>query len=267
MSNVENWEPLTIGKLLVPTIILAITFFMPQWYWREYQYENAYAQYHCADNGHALTMSVPQDQKPNGDASQSQQDLCTEPWWHWNWVIYWVIAGITAVYSVFSGLQWWGLRQQSEFYKRSTIATEKSNELRSIQLQQWVNIVDWSAEMTEDRKTLEIRFKIINPTNFPLTINDGHIKFGIQGKRLTYLFQINFTLSPNIPKPVQLDMWLIEQDSRNYLEDRLRIIVNGVITHTDMGPRGTNNLSLDGILTCGRFPARFDPEAIILHDQ
>src|SRR5579862_805789 len=139
-GTMSDSERPTTASLLVPAVIFAALFFVPQWYWREYEYEKAYAYYQCADYRRGFVMSVPQYQEPYTDAGQSQKDFCAELWWHWTWVVSWVIAAITAAYCVFAGLQWWAIREQGENTKTAADAA-KLNALAMINAERpWITV-------------------------------------------------------------------------------------------------------------------------------
>jgi hypothetical protein len=154
----------------------------------------------------------------------------------------------------------WG---QAREMRKTTDIMKRQADLQEAAMLQWIDVIDWQAAMTEDRKNIDIRFQILNPTNFPLTIKESFIVFGISQKRVKYVLSQYFVLSPRIPKNVQVNMWITEAESSHYLLDRLFISVEGMFRHTDMGPKKESELTVNGKLICGRFPTCFEPESII----
>lgn len=146
--------------------------------------------------------------------------------------------------------------------ERSTEASEKSIRLQEIQLQQWVDVTGWGSMMSEDRKNLYVRFEIVNPTNFPLTITESSVVFELPGMRITYSLADHFHLSPNIPKPVEIEIRIFDEQVKRFLEERLIFSVHGTFLYTDMGRNTLTTQALNGKLRCGRAVTRFDPETI-----
>jgi hypothetical protein len=151
-----------------------------------------------------------------------------------NWAV--VIAALGAI--------WAALR---------TLRTMKRQaDLQHAAMQQWIDIKEWEASFADDRKTsLNIKFDIVNPTNFPLTINEFKIMFGLPGVGPQEPLPKDFRLTPRNPQTVFANIPITEKDIRAFQSSE-RLIIRITITsvYTDMGPNERTWMLAEGDLAC-----------------
>jgi hypothetical protein len=144
MSDIENWEPVTFRKWIVPCLIIAFVLAIPSWYWREYEYEHSNTNYYRSDNGTPLSFGPPKSNQSSNKKEDSNFDSIPEPWWDRPWLI----AVITAVYAIFAGLQWKAINLTAKINQEAAKAALLNAEALINSERPWL-VVTWAS----DKKT------------------------------------------------------------------------------------------------------------------
>jgi hypothetical protein len=153
---------------------------------------------------------------------------------------------------------------------RTLDAIKRQADLQQAQMQQWVDVGDWKVHISVDEKNLLIQFNIVNPSNFPLTVKECVLKFGISENRLSYSIGENRRLLPKKIGTHAIQMWITREEAGRFMGGVLPVFVRGTLIHTDMGNFKGQSVpqSLDGTLICGMGRgARFEPETISPSDK
>jgi hypothetical protein len=115
----------------------------------------------------------------------------------------------------------------------SATAMQKSIALQEATLEQWVDIFNWQTDFIAPGKgipaQMRIRVDVVNPTNFPLALEDAYIVFG---DRLKYLFRDHCLLTPRNPYTVDVAITLDDEAWKHYWQSRrMSIRVEGDLSH------------------------------------
>lgn len=100
MNNSEpTIEPMTVCKILIPTIVLAITFLVPRWYWIALDHQQADKKHEQAKE-HASTKipSLGARSQTDDNSKNTEDETNRTPWYDKPRVI----AVITLVYCIFA---------------------------------------------------------------------------------------------------------------------------------------------------------------------
>jgi len=144
--------------------------------------------------------------------------------------------------------------------------SQKSRDIQEAAMQQWVNITEWESEISEDKSSLDIRFKVVNPTKFPLTIINSEMVFGLPGFTSIRIIDPGLRLVPDTPQPVRITMAISPQEALDFtVGTGIDFSVRIGLLHTDLGPKRETPVIVSGYLTCqnGRGNTRFDATAKI----
>ena len=149
----------------------------------------------------------------------------------------------------------WGiliLINQTKATRKAAEAARDSVLLQQTGMQQWIDIKEWKAWFTSDAKTsLTIQFDIVNPTNFPLTIEAFEISFNLPGIITQHPLPTDFRLTPGNPQTVFV-IFPITQREANAFRSAERLVIRITIAsiHTDMGPNERTRMLAEGDLAC-----------------
>ena len=116
MSNLQpESDRMTVTKVMIPTVILAVTFFIPLWYWNRgtyhCQYDSTTNHCECQKNDRPVpcfTVNLSSKPHTGSPQNQTQQKSNTAHWWDPEWLIVYV----TGAYAIFACFQWLALSQQ-----------------------------------------------------------------------------------------------------------------------------------------------------------
>ncbi len=182
----------------------------------------------------------------------------------------WVFGGLLVLVGIFQialiRRQAYIMEQQAGFSEHTLAAIQRQAVLQQATMQQWVNINEWESEISENKKTLDIRFKVVNPTKFPLWVSESKMVFGFPGITATPLIDPGERLMPDIPKPVQVTISMTPDETQKFTVGvGITLPVRVEIIHTDMGSNEETPTRFSGYLKCqnGRGNTRFDATAKI----
>jgi hypothetical protein len=182
----------------------------------------------------------------------------------------WVFGGLLVVVGIFQialiRRQAFIMLQQARLSEDTLAAIQRQADLQQSAMQQWVNINEWESEISENKKTLDIRFKVVNPTRFPLWISESKMVFGFPGITATPIIDPGERLMPDIPKPVQITISITSDEAQKFTVGGGMILsVRVEIFHTDMGSNEETPTRLSGYLKCqnGKGNTSFDATAKI----
>jgi hypothetical protein len=132
MNNLEPpIEPMTVCKILIPTIVLAITFLIPRWYWVAYDHQQSAKEYKQAKEHAATQVSrSPSNLQANGNSNYSENKPDETPWYDKPRVI----AVITVVYCILAYLQWMAIYNQGRIMLRQSYLMRRSVAIAQQQL-------------------------------------------------------------------------------------------------------------------------------------
>jgi hypothetical protein len=151
----------------------------------------------------------------------------------------------------------------------SATAMQKSIGFQEAALEQWIDILDWKTDyrpQSEEVKLLRIRFNVVNPTNFPLTLKNARFQI-VKGNSLTTVdFGQEMFVSPRVPRPVDVYIRLSDAEAKMYLESTLMFQVHGSFPHVGALKKLVLQ-SIDGIIQCGKGWVRFDTDVKVGEDE
>ena len=105
----------------------------------------------------------------------------------------------------------------------------KQTNLMQAQFDQWVVLADWRTWNQPRSNVFRITVDLVNPTDFPITLSDGYLKFEKNGAPyIKYPLAQNTFLSPRLPKPIEFDISLTEAEQAAY---SVRFGVDGIFSH------------------------------------
>lgn len=204
---------------------------------------------------------------PSGEDKQHSVRVTALPpkdWADWlAWFAGIVLTGIgaTGVYLAISTLR--AIRDQGDLMKRQADLMERQTGLMAVPYLQWLEVHKWhsvAVKSSEDGKSVEqisVHFAIENPTNNPLVIPDGYIRFQVGTETIKWSIGIGMRMTPKQCRMINIPMFLDESKSRLYLEERLAVMVNGSMDFNDVLGRNQPH-PVCGVLWCGKDGARFD---------
>lgn len=226
-------------KLIIPCIVLGTTFFIPQWYWSQCEYtrltgvnpphgeEQANHNPHSAkeENSVTLTPSNNDKQTTEGQSSANPQMPCgyaalddsiTAEWWL-------VIVG---------GLTFLGILWEANQTRKSADAANRNVALQMIAYEQWLMFDNWSENSipTNTGLTVKFNFSIVNPTNFPLTIESIDTQVEGQPPRTE---TPDWRLSPHGSYEVEAFALLDSSQTASYMTGALLLKIECTVTYID----------------------------------
>ncbi|HME32028.1 MAG TPA: hypothetical protein VKG65_04685 [Terriglobales bacterium] len=152
--------------------------------------------------------------------------------------------------------------KQVEALLDSAEAMQKSIALQQAALEQWVDILNWRTSFIPPNQgipaQLRIQVDVVNPTNFPLTLEDAHIVFA---GNLKFFFRQHCLLAPRNPYTVDVAITLNDESWKRYWQEQLIWIrVEGDFSHTG-SLRELRPQPLCGHLICAhKHTTRFEDE-------
>lgn len=150
-------------KVLIPTVIIAITILIPWWYWSSQNYYDSQCRRESASNIATFGTAPPGSRNPCPKASYAKQKAYETPWYDW------ALIGITAIYTLFAIFQWKAISQQADIAREQAKTTERQLAVQEAAFAQWVDFEDWVTNCDESGE-INLFFSLINRTNFPLTL-------------------------------------------------------------------------------------------------
>ncbi len=131
---------------------------------------------------------------------------------------------------------------------RTLRSIEKQANLMQAQFDQWVVLTKWRTWNQPRNNVLRITVDLINPTDFPITLSEGYLKFSKGGVPYAkYILGEKTFLSPKLPKPIELDITLTDAEQAAY---SVRFMVEGVFSHFHRISRKPITQRVEGSLDC-----------------
>lgn len=147
----------------------------------------------------------------------------------------------------------------------SATAMQKSITFQQATLEQWVDVLNWRTSVIPGNNgalpvQLRIQVDVVNPTNFPLTLEDGYIVFASD---LRFFFRDHCLLTPRNPYTVDVAIRLPEEFWKRYWQGQgIWIRVEGELAHIG-SLRELRPQPFCGHLVCThKRPARFESETL-----
>jgi hypothetical protein len=132
---------------------------------------------------------------------------------------------------------------QTSAIRKSAQATEKSVKLQEVSLRQWVNLIEWEAQVAFDENdVLEITFSVANPTKVPLTLEAILVQVGSEERKN---YGIVSVLAPENPFIVSTSIKLSREQRDDYYASQLVLNLKCWVTFIDCLGNGW-------VQTCGR---------------
>jgi len=168
-----------------------------------------------------------------------------------------VVAAFLTLYSV-----WRQVRESA----KATQAMRDSIRLQESGMIQWLELEKWRSKTVRqvdypENVFLRIEVDIVNKSQFPLTLQDGFIKFvGPNGKGPSWCKFSPSTgtfLAPSVPYTVMADVRIRNEWIAEWQDDGLTFEVSGKLTHIGILKRSVPQ-EFEGLLLCAENQALFD---------
>jgi hypothetical protein len=131
--------------------------------------------------------------------------------------------------------------------ERQTKAAQDSITLQETAFSQWVELMDWSSEISGDARNLTVRVDLVNSTNFPLTLRSVCITLQLETE--AHLICKDRVLPPNEPVRMSVAIALTELQIATFRGDGIGIFVKGGIEFTSILKRSAAQ-NFQGLLLC-----------------
>jgi hypothetical protein len=121
------------------------------------------------------------------------------------------------------------VEKQAAILERQTKAVEDSVALQKTLKQQWLETENWQAYRNNGGTEILVSFRIINPTDMPLTLRV--IEIYQMGRNETFTLQ--HILAPDGNRPFDFAVPIREKELRSYSEDKLVLRIFGNVSFVD----------------------------------
>jgi hypothetical protein len=130
--------------------------------------------------------------------------------------------------------------------KKQTKATQQNVLLQETAMKQWLVFQNWTHERrqaNDGSRFIHIRFEIVNPTNWPLTLGATMLQIRRRETMVNHFVE----LCPNVPYSMGISN--IDVDDEQYLSSGTAYVLFGAITYLDCFDK-LNNQIFSGMVHC-----------------